>query len=127
MDKVKRGKSGGKNGHLFIKINIEEDNNLSLKGYNLYTNLLLSPWEAALGTKTKIKGIDDEISIIVPKGVQSGQEVVIEGKGYKDGKGSRGDLIANVKILVPKELTEVEKELFIKLSKESTFDPRRII
>lgn len=125
MDKVNKAKNGGKNGDLFIRINIKEDENLKIKGYNLYTDLLLSPWEAALGTKTKLKGIDDEISIIVPKGVQSGQEVVIEGKGYKDGKGSRGDLIANVKVLVPQELTDIEKELFTRLSKESEFNPRK--
>lgn len=120
----KEGKNGGKNGDLFIRIHLKENEKLRIKGYDLYTDLLLTPWEAALGTKTKINGMDEEISVIVPKGIQTGQEVRMKGKGYKDGKGSRGDLIANVKVMVPQELTEAEKELFTKLSQESEFNPR---
>ena len=45
-------------------------------------------------------------------------------KGYKDGKGSRGDLFVNVNIMVPKELSNEEKELFKKLSNISNFNPR---
>lgn len=120
----KEGKNGGKNGDLFIRIHLKENEKLQIKGYDLYTDLLLTPWEAALGTKTKIIGVDEEISVIIPKGIQTGQEVRAKGMGYKDGKGSRGDLVANVKVMVPQELTETEKELFTKLSEESKFNPR---
>ena len=48
----------------------------------------------------------------------------IEGKGYKDGKGSRGDLFVKVNIMVPKKLSNEEKELFKKLSTISNFNPR---
>ena len=37
--------------NLFIKVNIDSDNKFRLKGCDLYTDLLLSPWEAALGTR----------------------------------------------------------------------------
>ena len=48
----------------------------------------------------------------------------IAGKGYKDGKGGRGDLVAEVKIMVPKQLSEEEKVIYQKLSEISTFNPR---
>ena len=45
-------------------------------------------------------------------------------KGYKDGLGGRGNLIAEIKTVVPKELSEKEKALFTELQHISTFNPR---
>ncbi len=120
----KKGENGGRNGDLFIKINIQDDKNVKLIGYDLYKYLPITPWEAALGTKASIDSIDENINIIVPKGTQSGELIRIAGKGYKDGKGSRGDLVAEVKIMVPTNLTEKEQELFRDLSHVSHFEPR---
>ena len=120
----KEGINGGNNGDLLININIENDNKFQIKGYNLYTDLFLTPWEAALGTRANIVGIDDESSVYIPQGVQSGETVTISGKGYKDAQGGRGDLIANIKVMVPKKLTEAEKEAFLKLKEVSSFNPR---
>lgn len=122
----KAGINGGTNGDLFIKINIEDDKRFKIKGYNLYTDLFLTPWEAALGTRANVVGIDDESNIYIPQGVQSGEKITIPGKGYKDSKGGRGDLIANIKVMVPKKLTDEEKEIFTKLKEVSSFNPRNI-
>ena len=122
----KAGQNGGSNGDLFIKINIEDDKRFKIKGYNLYTDLFLTPWEAALGTRANVVGIDDESNIYIPGGVQSGENITIQGKGYKDSTGGRGDLIANIKVMVPKKLTDDEKEIFMKLKEVSSFNPRNI-
>ncbi len=120
----KTGQNGGKNGDLFIKIKIEKDNKFELIGYDLYTTLSLTPWEAALGTRVNLEGIDDTVSVYVPAGIESGEKLRIVGKGYKDGKGGRGDLTAIVKIVVPKKLTQEEKDLYEKLKEISNFNPR---
>ncbi|MCI8352283.1 MAG: DnaJ domain-containing protein [Clostridia bacterium] len=120
----KTGQNGGKNGDLFIKIKIEKDNRFELIGYDLYTHLNLTPWEAALGTRVNLEGIDDTVSVYVPAGIESGEKLRIAGKGYKDGKGGRGDLTAIVKIMVPKKLTEEEQNLYEKLKEISNFNPR---
>ena len=120
----KQGKNGGKNGDMFIKINIQNNNKFKLQGYDIVTDLLLTPWEAALGKRVNIDSVDDTVSLYVPPGIQSGEKVRIPQKGYKDGRGSRGDLIAEVKTVVPKKLTEDEKELFEKLKNISKFNPR---
>jgi len=122
----REGLHGGTAGDLFIKINIENDSRFKIKGYDLHTDLFLTPWEAALGTKANIVGIDDEASIYIPQGIQSGEKITIPGKGYKDSKGGRGDLIANVKVMVPKQLSLEEKEIFMKLKEISSFNPRNI-
>ena len=122
----KQGINGGNNGDLFIKINIKDNKNFKLQGYDIYTNLYVTPWEAALGAKTIIKGIDDETGIYIPEGTQSGQKIKIDGKGYRDSKGGRGSLIAEVKVMVPTNLTENEKIEFEKLKEISVFNPRNI-
>ena len=122
----KPGENGGKPGDLLIRIIIENDSKFTLQGIDLYTNLYLSPWEAALGTKLKLPTIDEEISLYIPQGMQSGETLKINGKGYHNGKAGRGDLIAKVKIMVPKVMTKEEKELFTKLQEVSKYNPRKI-
>ena len=94
----KQGQNGGRNGDLFLKININKQSKFKIEGYDLHTDLLLTPWEAALGTRTAVQSIDDEATVYIPQGIQSGEKLRIPGKGYKDGKGGRGDLVAEVKV-----------------------------
>ena len=120
----KLGKNGGKNGDLFITINLENSNKFRIDGIDLYTDLYLTPWEAALGTRAAIDGIDEQPLVYIPQGTQSGEKIRLPGKGYSDGKGGRGELIAEVKIMVPKQLTLEEKKLYEDLRKISKFNPR---
>lgn len=122
----KLGSNGGKNGDLFINIHIKDNEKFKIKGYDLYTDLLLTPWEAALGTRANVKGIDDEASVYIPQGIQSGEKITIPNKGYKDAKGGRGNLVAQVKVMVPKKLTDDEKEIYTKLKEVSSFNPRNL-
>ena len=122
----KEGKNGGKNGDLFIRIKIKDNAGLRLKGIDLYTDLPISPWESALGTTVNLQGIDDTIEIEVPKGIQSGEKIEIENQGYKDGKGGRGKLIVETKIMIPKVMNKKELELFKQLNEISEFNPRKI-
>lgn len=121
----KQGENGGKNGDLLIRVNIENSKKYKLKGNDLYTNLYLTPAEAALGKKVEVETLlNEKTKIYIPQGARSGEKVRIPQKGYKDGKGSRGDLVAEIKIVMPKELTEQEIELYKKLEQISTYNPR---
>ena len=120
----KPGVSGGKPGDLFIKVKIKNDERFILEGYDIKTNLYLTPWEAALSTKVTINGINEDVSVYVPAGIQSGEKIEIENKGYKDGKGGRGKLILDTKIMIPKRPNEEELKLFKEFEKMSKFNPR---
>jgi len=120
----KPGINGGKNGDLFIKINIEDNKKFKLKGYDLFTNIYVTPWEAALGKNINMDSIEENITINIPAGIQSGEEIVIPQMGYKDGQGGRGNLIAQVQTVVPKQLTDQEESLFKQLQEISNFNPR---
>ena len=120
----KKGENGGKNGDLLIRVNIKNDKKFSLQGIDLHTDLFITPWEAVLGTKVSVETIGETIFLHIPQGIESGEKVKIPGKGYKDGKGGRGELIADVKIMIPKKPTEEEKVFFEKLNQISKFNPR---
>ena len=120
----KQGINGGKNGDLLIKINIENNKKYRLNGYDIYTDLCLSPWEAVLGTRAKVETIDDSCNVYVPQGISSGEKIRIQAKGYKDGKGGRGDLIAEIKIIIPKKPTDEEIKIYEKLKEISKVEPR---
>lgn len=120
----KEGKNGGKNGDLLIKVNVEENSKFKLKGYDLYTELPITPWEASLGRKIKIGTIDEEIEIYIPQGIQTGEQIKIPDKGYKKAQGQRGNLYAQIKIMTPKVLTPEEKTIYEQLEKISKFNPR---
>lgn len=120
----KKGENGGKNGDLLIKIIIKDSKKFALRGVDLYTDLKIAPWEAVLGTKVSIDSIGETIFLHIPQGIESGEKVKIPGKGYKDGKGGRGELIADVKIMVPRTLTKEEIGIYEKLNEISKFNPR---
>ena len=120
----KEGKNAGKNGDLLIEIHIEEDKKFRLKGCNLFTDLPLTVWEAALGSRVNVKTIDGETAVYIPRGIKSGELIRIPNKGYQDGKGGRGDLVAEIKVMVPEELSVEEEKIFEKLKKISKFNPR---
>lgn len=122
----KEGINGGKSGDLLIKIKIEDSNIFKLQGYDLHTDLLITPYEAALGTKVNVNSIDEYSQVYIPKGTQSGDKIKIPRKGYKIGSEARGDLIAEVKITLPKNLTEQEIDLYKKLKEISRFNPRNV-
>ena len=62
----KPGENGGKAGDLLVKIHIEDDEKFRLNGVDLHTNLYITPWEAALGTKLNISSIDEEVLLYIP-------------------------------------------------------------
>ena len=120
----KPGRNGGKNGDLLIEIHIQGDSKFRLDGFNINTDLFITPWEAALGVRTSVKSIDDEAKVYIPEGTQSGEKIRIPNKGYYINKDERGDLVAEVKVVVPKHITEKEKKIYKELSKISNFNPR---
>ncbi len=109
---------------MLIKINIENNKKFKLQGCDIITDIYVSPWEAALGKSINIDSMEENFTLDIPAGIQSGEQIVIPDKGYKDGQGGRGNLIAEIKTVVPKQLTDEEKNLFKKLQEVSNFNPR---
>lgn len=119
------GRGGGPEGDLYLKVRILPDPHFTIKEHDLFTSVDIAPWEAALGAKVHVATVDGRINITVPPGTQSGQTLRMRGKGMPISGGTAGDLLVNVRIVVPSHLSASEKHLFEELSRESRFNPRQ--
>jgi curved DNA-binding protein len=119
------GMGGGPPGDLYLKVHIEPHPRFTLEGHNLQIEVPIAPWEAALGAPVQVVTMDGTVNLKIPSGSQSGQKLRLRGKGFPKKGGARGDLIARLKIVVPKDLTAKEKELFAEMAEVSSFKPRK--
>ncbi len=115
------GMAGGKAGDLYLIIKIAPDPVFNLNGRHVETELLISPWEAALGGRVPVHTPTGTAYANLPSGTASGRTIRLRGKGMPPD----GDLLVTVKIVVPSKLSERERELFQELSRVSGFDPRK--
>lgn len=123
----KPSNNGGEDGDLLITVNIKDTPVYKLDKNDIHVNLYVTPWDAALGAKLSVTGIDGEVSILIPKGTQSGNKIAIPNKGYYISEKERGNLVIETKVVVPKKISEEERILFTKLKKISKFDPNNIV
>jgi len=120
------GVAGGPAGDVLLRITIAPSPRFRLDDHNLITTVPLAPWEAALGARVDVPTMEGDVTLTIPAGSQSGQRLRLRGKGLpkRGDKKERGDLFAELKIVVPKTLTETEQALYERLRDESEFRPR---
>jgi curved DNA-binding protein len=121
------GVAGGPAGDLLLKVNIAPDARFRLdpdRKHDLIATLPIAPWEAALGGKVHLSTFDGDITLTIPPGSQSGQKLRIKGKGLPIKADHRGDLYAELKIVVPRTLTDEERKAWEALRDASKFDAR---
>ena len=120
------GVGGGPAGDLFLRVRLKPHPRFRVEGRDLYVDLPVSPWEAALGAEVPVPTLDGNARVKVPPGSSSGRRLRLRGQGLPGSRGApAGDLYAVVTIRVPKKLTKRERELFEQLASMSKFDPRR--
>jgi curved DNA-binding protein len=119
-----RGSDGARNGDLYLIVRIAPHPRYRLDGRDLYVELRLAPWEAALGTSVAMDTPGGEVKVKVPGGTSSGRRIRLAGRGLPNPKGKPGDLFAEARIMVPPRLSRAERRLFEQLAAESDFDPR---
>jgi curved DNA-binding protein len=119
-----KGLGGGATGDLFLRVVLRPGRTFRFEGDDLVTPLRLAPWEAALGASVAVRTPDGPVRIRVPAGSSSGRRIRLRGKGYPRRGGARGDLYAEVRIVVPREMSPEERELYEKLSRVTSHRPR---
>lgn len=118
------GKNDGPNGDLFINIKIETKTKIHFDKQNIYYNVPITPFEAALGEEIKIPTFDGVIKLKLPKNTCSGQKFRLAGQGIKK-NGKIGDLIVTVSIEFSQDLSDDEIKLYEKLKNLSKDDVRK--
>ncbi len=119
------GFGGGSAGDLFVHIRLQPDARFVIEGTDdAVTELPVAPWEAVLGAKVSLATLDGSVEMTVPAGSQTGQRLRLRGQGLARRDGSRGDLYARLKVVVPTKVDDKERELFQQLAATSAFRPR---
>ncbi|MGO3752342.1 MAG: molecular chaperone DnaJ [Peptoniphilaceae bacterium] len=114
------GEKGGPNGDLFIYISVKPDSVFKRSGSDLYLEMPLSYMDATLGGKIKIPTLRKLVEFDIPKGTQGGTTFKIKNEGIDFVKREgRGDLYFTVKIIVPKKITQEQRELLEELRNKS--------
>jgi curved DNA-binding protein len=119
-----KGMNGGPNGDLYLSIALHPHPLYRVDGHDLYLDLPLAPWEAALGATVNVPTLAGAVSLKVPSGTSAGRKLRLAKRGLPRPNGGAGDLFAIVQIAVPTVLTDRERALFKELADSSTFNPR---
>lgn len=117
------GMGGGPSGDLYLEIEFKPHRHFRLDGKDLFLELPLTPWEAALGTKVQIPTPTGKVDLKIPAGSQSGRKLRLKGRGLPGSPG--GDLYAELSVHTPPAHDEAVAELYRKLAEAAPYNPRR--
>lgn len=120
------GIGGSPAGDLHIEITVRHHPIFKRKGDDIYLDLPVTFGEAALGAKIEVPTIDGIAAMTLPPGTQSGQRFKLSGKGFLSPKtGVRGNLYVDIKIVVPKDITNKTKEAIKEIESLYRESPRK--
>src|SRR5256886_9412874 len=111
------GEGGGKSGDLFLRVRLARHPDFSVEGSDLIHEVKIEPWRAVLGGELLVPTLEGKVRLKIPPGTQGGQRFRLRERGLSGVSGKRGDLYVEVKINVPKKLTEREREIWNELAK----------
>ena len=119
------GINGALPGDLYLNISLRPHRLFRISGHDLYLDLPVTPWEAALGASVEVPTLEGRVAVSVPPGSKAGQKLRITGKGMpRPGTGGAGNLYCLLNIAVPSNPGEREKALYKELAEASAFNPR---
>jgi len=112
------GQNGGPPGHLFVVVRVDEDKTFRRQGQDLVVRLEISMVQACLGGKVKVPTLDGEEIMDIPKGMQSHEVFSMRRLGLPHpGRSGRGDLLVEVIVKTPKDLSKKQEELLQEFSR----------
>ena len=114
-----KGLNGGENGDLYITVHIKAPIDYKTEGNNILKTITLAPYEAVLGGNVTVKTLDGNINVKITPNTQNGQKIRLSGCGINK-SGKIGDMILTVEIQIPKNLLNLEIELYKKLQEVSS-------
>jgi curved DNA-binding protein len=119
-----KGARGGRDGDLFLDIEVQSHPLYRAEALDLYMDLPLAPWEAVLGASVDVPTPAGRVTLKVPAGTHAGQKLRLSGRGLSRPDGTSGHLYAVAQIVVPTVVDERQRELFTQLKDASAFNPR---
>jgi molecular chaperone DnaJ len=120
------GAEGGPAGDLQLEITVGPHPFFVRKGDDIHLPLPVTFGEAALGARVEVPTMDGSSMMTLPPGTQSGKKFKLSGKGFPSPKtGKRGNEFVEVRVVVPAELSEKDKEAVMAIEALYTESPRK--
>jgi curved DNA-binding protein len=117
------GSGGGPAGNLYLEIEFKPHPLFRVEGADVFVDLPLAPWEAALGANVDVPTPEGTVQLTIPKGSQAGRKLRLKGRGLP-GK-NPGDLYAVLAIVLPKADSEAGQAAYESVAKAfADFKPR---
>jgi curved DNA-binding protein len=113
---------GGESGDLLLEVHFRPHRLFRPEGRDIYLDLPVAPWEAALGTKVKVPTLGGYVDLKIPAGSQSGKRLRLKGRGLPAKK--PGDQYVQLKMVNPPVKTDDDRQAFEQLGEHFDFDPR---
>jgi len=111
------GLKGGPPGDLYVLISVERDDRFLRFGPHLRTTVEVPYHKMVLGGVVEVNSVLEKIPMEIPAGTPADTQLTLKGKGLPIlGKNQKGDLVVNLKVEVPKRVSQEEKELLEKLA-----------
>jgi curved DNA-binding protein len=109
----------GQKGDLYLVIRVAEDPRFLVKGNDLHIDVTIDLYTAVLGGEVTVQTLSGNVVLTIPAGIQSGQSIRLAGRGIPrlNAPNKTGDLFAHVKVKIPSNLSERQKELFQELKR----------
>ena len=124
--KGNEGSNGGPPGDLFLSIRMRPHPRFERQGKDIRLEVPLSLSEAVFGAKIEVPTVEGSVKMTIPPGTSSGQQFRLRGYGMPEvKKGSRGDQLVRVKIVLPAKLDEKSRELIREFERLNPYDPRK--
>jgi curved DNA-binding protein len=117
-----QGFGKGPAGDLYLEIGFNPHPQFRVDNRDVYLDLPLAPWEAALGCSVNIPTPEGSVQLTVPAGLSAGRQLRLKGKGIPGNP--PGDLHAVVVISLPPAVSDVEKEAYREMAKAFSFNAR---
>ncbi len=118
------GIAGGAPGDLYLEVRLAPHPRFRAVGHDLYLELPIAPWEAALGAEITVPSLDGPVAVSLKPGMRSGQKLRLAGKGLPHRRDGAGDLYGVIQIVLPEKIGEREQALYRDLAEASAFHPR---
>lgn len=116
---------GNKAGDLYLEVQIAAHKHYRLEGKDIYLDLPLAPWEAAMGAKVTVPTLAGKINLTIPAGARSGQKMRLKGRGLPGNE--PGDEFVILQIMTPAADTDKAKKLYLQMAEELAFNPREVL
>ena len=120
------GLKGGESGDLIINVLVEPHAVFRREGDDLYLVVPIAIHEAALGARLEVPALDGVARLRIPPGTQSGQRFRLRERGVPSSRdGRRGDLVVEVRLVLPRVLDERSKDLLREFGRLNGEDVRK--